>query len=138
MSDRIIVRGLRFHGHHGVFEAEREIGQWYSIDMDLFTDLRRAGESDELSASVDYGDVCRRVLSVGTERSFFLIEALAEAVAKMVLEVFPVDAVRVQVTKTPPAALAHALSNMGTIEFSAVDITRTREPRLVPDTSTRT
>jgi FolB domain-containing protein len=104
--------------------------------MDLVTDLRRAGETDDLSASVDYGDVCRRVLRIGTERSFHLIEALAETIARMVLDVYPVERVRVRVTKTPPPALNHALSALGTIEYSAVDITRTRESRRLLDTST--
>jgi len=100
--------------------------------LDLFVDLRPAGKSDDLAASVDYGEVCRRVLRIGTERSYHLIEALAEAVAEMVLETFPVEAVRVLVTKTPPPTLTHALSAWGTLESSAVDIMRQRKSEDLP------
>lgn len=129
MADKILIRGLRFYGHHGVSVEEQETGQWYSVDLDIFVDLRRAGKSDDLSASVDYGEVCQRVLRLGVERSFRLIEALAEAIADMVLEAFPIEGVRVKVIKTPPPDLSCALSRWGFLEHFAVEIIRASKPR---------
>lgn len=128
MGDRILIRGLRFYGHHGVSVEEQEKGQWYTVDVDVLVDLCRAGKSDDLSASVDYGEVCYRVLRLGTERSFRLIEALAEAIAEMVLEAFPVEGVRVKVIKTPPPELLCTLSQWGSLEHFAVEVNRARKP----------
>jgi len=127
VSDRIRLRGIRFHGRHGVFDVEREVGQWYRVDVDLLVDLRVAGRTDDLGESVDYGDVCRRIVVLGSERSYRLGEALAEAIADMVLGSFAVSGVRVLVEKTPPPALVDMLAPWGSVESSAVEIVRSRE-----------
>ena len=33
--DKIILKGIQFHGYHGVAEAERQLGQKYEIDLEL-------------------------------------------------------------------------------------------------------
>jgi dihydroneopterin aldolase len=95
--------------------------------LDLFADLRAAGESDDLHRAVDYADVCRRVMELGTQRAFRLVEAIAESVAAMVLEDFDVRAVRVFVQKTTPAGLVSSLASLGTLDYFGVEIVRTRE-----------
>ena len=42
--DKIILKGIRFHGYHGVAEAERQLGQKYEIDLELTTNLSTAGK----------------------------------------------------------------------------------------------
>ncbi|HEY8590998.1 MAG TPA: dihydroneopterin aldolase, partial [Naasia sp.] len=37
--DRIRLTGLRVHGRHGVFPAERELGQVFVVDLELVLDL---------------------------------------------------------------------------------------------------
>lgn len=102
MTDRLLLRGLTFHGHHGVSEAERDVGGRYVVDLDLECDLAPAGATDDLADTVNYAAVARTVVGVGTGESFRLVEALAEAMATAVLSAFPVSAVTVRVTKTPP------------------------------------
>lgn len=125
-TDRMELRGVRFFGRHGVAPEERATGQWYFVDMDLYLDLALAGVSDDLTQSVDYAEVCRRVMSLGRERVFYLVEALAEAIAEMVLTAFPVAKVRVRVVKTPPVGLVASLAPLGTLEAFAIDVVRSR------------
>ena len=100
--DKIILSGLRFHGYHGVAEAERQIGQKYEIDVELIADLSLAGKTDDLSQTIDYAQVVRRMIEIGTQQSFQLIEALAETIAAAILDQFPIEEVRIIVKKLSP------------------------------------
>ena len=100
--DNIILKGIRFHGHHGVPEAERQVGGHYEIDATLGCELATPGATDDLADTIDYGEVVNRIIAVGTERSFHLIEALAEQIAGMILAEFAVNRVRLTVKKLHP------------------------------------
>ena len=52
--DRILVRGLRLWAHVGVLEHERQLGQWFELDLELGWDLAAAAAGDDLSATLDY------------------------------------------------------------------------------------
>ena len=101
--DKILLKGIRFHGYHGTSEPERQVGQKYEIDVELVCSLVTAGRTDNLEHTVDYAEVVDLIVETGTEKSFHLIEALAERSASKVLNRFPVDEVRITVKKlTPP------------------------------------
>ncbi|MDE0043510.1 MAG: dihydroneopterin aldolase [Candidatus Poribacteria bacterium] len=101
--DKIILKGIRFHGYHGTSESERQVGQKYEIDVELICSLDAAGRTDDLEHTVDYAEVVKLIIETGTEKSCHLIEALAERCATSILNRFPIDEVRVTVKKlTPP------------------------------------
>ncbi len=54
-ADRIFVRNLRLWAHVGVLASERQLGQWFELDLELAFDLSAAARSDDLAASLDYG-----------------------------------------------------------------------------------
>ncbi|MFD0630487.1 dihydroneopterin aldolase [Catenulispora yoronensis] len=62
--DRVKVHGLRGRGHHGVFEREREKGQTFLVDVTLGLDTRRAGATDDLDDTVNYGEVAERIVAL--------------------------------------------------------------------------
>jgi dihydroneopterin aldolase len=101
--DRILVPGIRLEAKVGVGDAERAAPQEVLVDVELHLDLSAAGRSDELTASVDYEDVCRVVADVCDSHPFRLIEAIAEESAAALLGRFRVDEVCVRVRK--PGAL---------------------------------
>lgn len=84
-QDRIELRGLKFVAAHGVLPAEALEPQPFEVDLDLLVDLRRAGQSDELAATVDYGEVCEAVRTVMEGPHVDLLEHLADEVASRVL-----------------------------------------------------
>lgn len=102
MRDRILIHGIQFHGHHGVHEEERKLGQRFLVDVEILLDLREAGRRDDLAASVDYDRVHALVVEIGTRDQFRLLEALAARIASAVLERFPVQQVMVRATKPLP------------------------------------
>lgn len=102
MADRIIIHGIQFHGHHGVREEERKLGQRFVVDVELWLDLTPAAGTDNLGATVDYERVHALVVEIGTREQFQLLEALAERVASVILEKFSVQQVTVRTTKPSP------------------------------------
>ena len=109
-SDKIFIEDLRFYGHHGVTEAQQSVGAWFSADVELVVDLAPASLSDDLRATVDYAEVARRVVEIGTKERVNLLERLATLVAEALLREFPAQAVRVRVRKvTPPMEGIHGI-----------------------------
>ena len=100
--DKIILKGIRFHGHHGVPEAERHVGGHYELDATLRCTLVNPGRTDALADTIDYSEVVTRIVEIGTQLSFQLIEALAEKIATVLLEQFAVDEVHLIVKKLHP------------------------------------
>lgn len=109
-SDRIFVEDIRFYGHHGVTEAQQSVGAWFSVDVEISLDLTPASLSDDLRATVEYGEVVHRVVEIGTKERVNLLERLAALVAEALLREFPIRAVRVRVRKlTPPIEGIHGI-----------------------------
>jgi 7,8-dihydroneopterin aldolase/epimerase/oxygenase len=87
-DDRIELRGLRVVGTHGVLPEEKVSPQPFEIDLDLAVDLTTASNSDRLTDTVDYAAVADAASAVVSgERSYELLEALADAIATAVLAV---------------------------------------------------
>jgi dihydroneopterin aldolase len=103
-SDRIVLRGLRALGTHGVLPEEHQRAQPFEVDLDLEVDLRQAGHSDALGDTVDYGAVTLAVAAVICGPHVDLLEHLAERVAAAALGCAGprASAVTVSIRKTRP------------------------------------
>lgn len=122
-ADRVVVRGIRAVGHHGVLDFEKRDGQPFVVDVELTVDLSRAGASDDLSHTVNYAEVAADVVARIEGEPFDLIERLAQVVAEDALQRPLVDAVDVTVHK-PKAPVG--------VEFGDVEVRVHRERPLVP------
>ena len=81
--DRILISGLRQMGVHGVLAEEQERAQPFGVDLELLVDLTRAGATDDLAETVDYGAVCDAVRAVIVDEHHQLLERLAERIAEV-------------------------------------------------------
>lgn len=99
MTDRIQLRGLTVRGRHGVFEHERRDGQEFVVDITVWLDLDRAGASDDLADTVDYGELAKRAAEIvgGPPRN--LIEAVAAEIADDVMRDERIHAAEVTIHK---------------------------------------
>jgi len=120
VSDRIALRGLQVRGHHGVFEHERRDGQDFVLDLVLDVDLAKAGASDDLADTVDYGALAEGAAAVVAGPPRRLIEAVAAEVAQRVLDDERVAAVEVTLHK-PQAPITVPFDDV------AVVVRRSRE-----------
>ena len=123
MSDRIALRGLQVRGHHGVFDHERRDGQDFVLDLVLDVDLAKAGASDDLADTVDYGALAEGAAAVVAGPPRRLIEAVAAEVAQRVLDDERVAAVEVTLHK-PQAPITVPFDDV------AVVVRRSREGEL--------
>ena len=84
--DRIVLRGLRATGRHGVLDSERRQGQPFALDVALHLDTRAAAAGDDLGATVDYGALAEHLVTLLTGEPVQLVETLADRVATACLE----------------------------------------------------
>jgi dihydroneopterin aldolase len=96
--DSIELRGLRFVGAHGALPEESLRAQPFEVDLELLADLREAGSTDDLGATIDYGPLCQAVKAVIEGPHVNLLEHLAQQVADRVLEIGGERALGVVVT----------------------------------------
>lgn len=118
--DKIILEGMEVYGYHGVLPEEQTLGQRFTVDVELYLDLRPAGESDDPDRTVNYARVYELVEAVVGGTPHKLIEALAEALACAILERFPVAGTMVRVKK-PQAPVP------GRFAWMAVEIRRMKQ-----------
>lgn len=101
------VSGLSLYTHHGVGEAEREVGQRLELDLRLEAGECDATLTDRVEDTVDYALVCETVALVAQQRSYRTLERLCTAVADRLLADFEAHSVWVRATKPqPPIPLA--------------------------------
>lgn len=117
--DRVVLRGLRGYGRHGVLESERRLGQSFLVDVTIELDTSRAAETDDVADTVDYGVVAESVLSIVEGEPVALLEKLAQRICDAVLGHEKVQAVDVTVHK-PSAPVPAPFDDI------AVTIRRTR------------
>jgi dihydroneopterin aldolase len=98
--DTVFIRDLRVRTLVGVYEWERRIRQELRFDLEMGFDIRKAARSDDINDTLDYKAVAQRVKTYVEASSFQLVEALAENVAALVLDEFPVAHLRLTLNKT--------------------------------------
>ena len=96
------LRGLSIYTHHGVTEAEREIGQRLEFDVSFDVPDCDAVLTDRLDDTVDYAEVCDIVALAATERSYRTLERLCQVVGERLIERFGCESVRVRAAKPEP------------------------------------
>jgi 7,8-dihydroneopterin aldolase/epimerase/oxygenase len=113
------LRGLSIYTHHGVSDAEQEIGQRLEFDLTFDVPDCDAVLTDRIEDTVDYGEVSDIVALAATERSYRTLERLAQVIGGRLMERYGCDSVRVRAAKPePPLPLA--------IEEVGVEVTQER------------
>lgn len=98
-SAEIELRGLSIYTHHGVTEAEQEVGQRLEFDISFDVPDCDAMFTDRLEDTVNYAEVCDIVAFVATERSYRTLERLAHVVGERLIERYGCESVRVRAAK---------------------------------------
>lgn len=102
--DKIIIKDLRVTGIIGIYDFERTTPQEMLINLMLFTEIRKAAETDDIVNCVDYEKVAKKVKAHAETSKRLTVEALAEDLAHLCLETPGVQRVIVRVEKTQAIA----------------------------------
>ena len=84
-KDEIHIDRLEVFAYHGVYPEETRNGQTFYVNAVLYTDMEKAGTSDELEHTVDYGAVCHFITKWMQENTCRLLEAVAERLSEALL-----------------------------------------------------
>jgi 7,8-dihydroneopterin aldolase/epimerase/oxygenase len=104
--DRILIKGLRELGVHGVLPEEQSRPQPFEVDVELSVDASAAGESDQLEDTVDYSAVAEAISRVVRSERYALLERLATRIAEVCHVDGRVQSVSVTVRKLHPPVRA--------------------------------
>ena len=89
LTDSIKLANMGFYAYHGVTAEERKIGQRFFLDLEMQTDLCKAGKSDSPEDTLDYQKVYYLINEVTSQKKYKLLEALVQDIADAVLSRFP-------------------------------------------------
>ncbi|WP_411870341.1 dihydroneopterin aldolase [Vulcanococcus limneticus] len=98
-GDRILVRDLRLWAHVGVLESERQLGQWFELDLELAVDLAAAGARDELAHSLDYSLAITALQQQARSLRCLTLEHFAERILSLLEELYGPVPMRLELRK---------------------------------------
>ena len=99
MTDRVFIENLTIETVIGIFDWERDIKQAVSIDLEMDYDIRQAAGTDSIEDTLDYKAVAKRLIRFVEQSEFQLVETLAERCAEIVLSEFPVERLKLKLSK---------------------------------------
>lgn len=102
ISAEVEIRGLSIYTHHGVSDAEQEVGQRLEFDISFDVPSCDAVLTDRIEDTIDYGEVCDLVALAATERSYRTLERLCAVIAERLSERYGCESVRVRAAKPEP------------------------------------
>ena len=83
-AGKVVLKGLAFHGRHGVYEEESVFGARFVVDAEMHYAF--AEIADELPQAVNYAAVYDLVAQIVTEERWKLLEALCGRLGRALLE----------------------------------------------------
>ncbi|RKQ33047.1 dihydroneopterin aldolase [Oceanobacillus halophilus] len=106
--DKILLNNLQFYGFHGLMPEENRLGQRFRVDVELYADLKKAGQTDNMHHSIHYGEVYQVIKEIVEGEAKNLIEAVAEQVAENLFQTFNLlNACTVKIIKPDPPIVGH-------------------------------
>jgi len=118
--DVIRLKNMVFYGYHGVSESEKSLGGKFEVDLNLYLDLKKAGQSDNLEDTLNYEKIYKTVYNCIKRNKYYLIEKLADRIAYSVLRKYKTEKVLVRVRK-PHAPVK------GVLDTVEVEMLRTKD-----------
>lgn len=99
-SDKIKIEELEVFANHGVFPEENVLGQKFLVSATLYTETRKAGQTDELTASIHYGEVSTFITEYLKNHTYKLLERVAEGLAEeLLLQIKGLNRVELEIKK---------------------------------------
>lgn len=118
--DKIIMKNLGFYGYHGVLKEESKLGQKFFIDVEMYTNLKKAGKTDEVKDTISYAETYEVVKSIVENEKHNLLEKIAQRICdELFINFDRIDEIKVKIRK--PEAPVH-----GMYDYFGIEIRRKR------------
>lgn len=97
--DKLFIEQLKVDTKLGVPEWERQLAQTIILDIEVAMPHSRSCQTDAIDDTIDYGAIVTRIRQTLAERSFQLVEALAEHLCQLIMQEFASPWVKIKVAK---------------------------------------
>ena len=97
--DTIRINNLKIVARHGVYDFEKSKDGIFEIDLVLYCDLKKSGNTDQLSDTIDYQKIISCTIDEFTKKRFSLVEGVANSVCNRLLVEFEIDKIVIRVRK---------------------------------------
>ncbi|MBR9829098.1 MAG: dihydroneopterin aldolase [Oceanospirillales bacterium] len=97
--DIVYIRELQVETVIGIYDWERKVRQTVSLDLEMGTDIRAAAATEDIENTLNYKTVAKRLIAFISESEFLLVETMAEEIAQIVQNEFPVPWLRLRLSK---------------------------------------
>ncbi len=119
--DIIRIHNASFYAYHGVATDEQNLGGTFEVDVEIRADLSSATAHDDLKQTINYEGVYALIQRITTAKKYYLLETLATAIVKGILNEFPLShIVTVKVRKPHPPV-------KGVVDYVEVEMSEQRE-----------
>jgi len=75
----ILIEDMEFYAFHGHYREEQIVGNRFLVDLEIETDMDKAGKSDKLEDATDY-QIAFRTVKTEMEKKSFLLENIASRI----------------------------------------------------------
>lgn len=114
---KIRLQNIRFRARHGALKAERDLPRDFVVDVTVELPVSALPRMDSLSRVFDYEKIATIVVDEGTQKTYKLLETLAQRLIERMLVETPAESVTVEVRKFAPPTSASV--DMFAVELSA-------------------
>ena len=98
--DQLRIKDLEVYAYHGVFPAEKELGQLFVLDLWVDYEMTRAARTGDLEASIHYGILAEQLTEWMQAEKIDLIETVAFQLVQKIFESYAfVEKVRLELKK---------------------------------------
>ncbi|WP_210395657.1 dihydroneopterin aldolase [Motiliproteus sediminis] len=97
--DIVYIHGLEVDTVIGIYDWERKIRQTVNLDLEMGTDIRQAAASEDIDKTLNYKSVSKRLIEFIGASEFLLVETMAEEIATLVMQEFPVPWLKLRLGK---------------------------------------
>lgn len=98
--DKIIIKDLLTRGKIGISDSERSSSQDILVNAVLYTDTRKAAETDSIDYCVNYSTMAKKIMAMAERNQRKTVEAFAADIAEECLFHPLVSRVIIRVEKT--------------------------------------
>ncbi|MBE0673061.1 MAG: dihydroneopterin aldolase [Bacteroidales bacterium] len=84
----IQIENMEFYAFHGHYREEQIVGNRFLVDLEMETDMDKAGRSDRLEDATDY-QIAYRAVKDEMEKKSYLLEHIATRILDELFERLP-------------------------------------------------
>ena len=102
METFLKIENIKLWARVGVLDEERKLGQFFSLDIFLWTDFEKCTANDDIKKTVDYSKLVEIVKNQSKKIYCFTIEKYSNAIIEIIDKEFKLSKIKIILTKCNP------------------------------------